>query len=94
MRLYLLSYADKELTNLLVLASDWLSNISNNEQQNSSPFTNPDSNSGLVTDSLVLFTSEFFWKTPEYARQSPRAIASNFLRGAKLFLLPPRNKCC
>ena len=27
MRLYLLSYADKELTNSLVLASDWLNNI-------------------------------------------------------------------
>ena len=53
---YLLSYADKELTNSFVLASDWLTNISvcdlvlqkeiqrkksQNDQKNSSPFTNP-----------------------------------------------------
>ena len=54
--LHLLSYAEKEPTNSLVLASDWLTNISEinlvwknkiqrnmsqNNQQNSSPFTNP-----------------------------------------------------
>ena len=60
--LHLLSYADKELTNSLLLASDWFTNISvcnlvlqkeiqrkktQNDWQNSSPFTNPWIQGGL-----------------------------------------------